>query len=218
MFNLRDIIYQLRRQMQISGGGAFGVDVVKHHLDLLRGEAKAFGNCFCPALHYFWHTGTDPSCRRAVKNRTRPGPGPWNMCPWWGDVCDLFRYTQIFGQLVDLGFVEMGNGFDIGGTVAELYEKALVVFQAVGCAGDRIVQAVGMIVLQHLAGALFEIGGGHNLEIGFQRQALFDDLSIRAFGHDGKKIEAFFLHDIGSDDLGLPAVTVFGYDLRTASS
>jgi len=45
---------------------------------------------------------------------------------------DLLGQAQVTGELVDLGLVEMGDGFDIRRAVAVLDEKALVIFQAVG--------------------------------------------------------------------------------------
>ncbi len=68
----------------------------------------------------------------------------------------------------------MGDGFNVGGAIAELDEKALVVLQAVGCAGHGKVKAVGMVVFQHLANALFEVGGSYDFQVGVQGQSLFD--------------------------------------------
>jgi hypothetical protein len=35
-----------------------------------------------------------------------------------------------------------------------------------------VVQPVGVVVLEHLAGALLEVGGGHDLQVGVERQPL----------------------------------------------
>ena len=67
-----------------------------------------------------------------------------------------------------------------------------------------------MVVFEHLAGALFEIGGGHDFEVGFQGQPLFDGGAVRGLGYDGKDVEALFFDGAGQDDLGLPAVPVLG--------
>ena len=104
----------------------------------------------------------------------------------------------------------MRDGFDVGGAVAEFDEEALVVFEAVGGSGDGVVEPVGVVIFEHLAGALLEIGGGHDFEIGLQRQPFFDGGAVRGLGYDGKDIEALLFDGAGQDDLGLPAVAVLG--------
>ena len=64
---------------------------------------------------------------------------------------------QVAGQRVDLGLVQMRDGLHVGGAVAVLHEEALVVFQPVRRADDRVVQAIGVEVLQRLADALLEV-------------------------------------------------------------
>jgi hypothetical protein len=111
-----------------------------------------------------------------MKNRTRPAPGAWSKCQLSEAVVRISSGTpRVFRKLIHLSFVQMRNGLDISRAVAQLDEKSLVVLQAVGGPGYSIIHSVGMIIFQHFAGALLEVGGSHNFQIGFQRQPLFDD-------------------------------------------
>ena len=47
--------------------------------------------------------------------------------------------------------------WSVGAPVPDLHEKSLIVLQPVGCAADRVVQPVGMVILQLLPGSLIEI-------------------------------------------------------------
>ena len=69
------------------------------------------------------------------------------------------------GELIDLGLVEMRDGLEVGRAVALLHEEALVVLEAVGRARNRVVEAIRVVVLGHLADALLVVGGRHELQI-----------------------------------------------------
>jgi len=145
-------------EMQISCGNSLGVDVVHHHLHLFRRDAHHLGHVIN------WDAvvlGIQAQVHLVV------GQGEIELVLTLGQrigVCcggalsHLFGYPQVLGQLIDLGFVEMGYGFDVGGAVAQLDEEALVVLQAVGGAGHGIVEPVCVVVLQHLVRALLEVG------------------------------------------------------------
>ena len=60
-------------------------------------------------------------------------------------------HAEVLGQRVDLGLVEVGDGLEVGGAVALLHEEALVVLEPVRRPGDGVVEAVGVVVLEHLA-------------------------------------------------------------------
>ena len=94
------------------------------------------------------------------------------------------------GQRVHLGLVEVGNRLQVGRAVAVLHEEALVVFEAVRRAGDRILQAVGVVVLELLAGALLHVGGGDDAQIHLGRHARFLLLAVRAAHYEMEHVVA----------------------------
>src|SRR5580704_12634979 len=89
----------------------------------------------------------------------------------WRPLLDLLRYAEVRGQLIDLGFVEVSDRFQIGGAVAILDKESLIVFEAVGGAGDGIVEEIRVVILHHLASALFEISCRYDTEIGIQGES-----------------------------------------------
>ncbi len=93
-------------------------------------------------------------------------------------------------QGVDLGFVEVGDGFEIGGAIAVFHKKALVVFEPVGGADDRIVQAVGVEIFEGFAQSLLVVGGGDDLQIFAQRQPCLMHLPVRRLGDDLEMVDA----------------------------
>ena len=70
-------------------------------------------------------------------------------------------------KLINLVFVQMGNWLHVGGAVAVLDEEPLVVFQPVRCAGHGIVQAVGVVIFDLLAGPLLHVRRRDDRQIGF---------------------------------------------------
>lgn len=91
---------------------------------------------------------------------------------WPGE--DFLRHLQESAKLDDLRFIQVRDRFEIRGTVAVFHEKALIEFESIGSASHRIVKAIGMMVLHHFADSLFEVGSGHDLLIGFERQPFID--------------------------------------------
>ena len=69
------------------------------------------------------------------------------------------------GERVDLRLVEMRERLDVGGAVAVLHEKALVVFEPVRRAEHGVVQPVGVIIFERFARPLLHVGGGNDAEI-----------------------------------------------------
>jgi len=66
----------------------------------------------------------------------------------------------------------VGDRLEVGRAVALLDEETLVVLEPVRRAGHRVVEAVGPVVLDHLAHPLLEVGRRDDGEIGVQRQPL----------------------------------------------
>ncbi len=104
----------------------------------------------------------------------------------------------------------MGDGLHVGRAIALLHEEALVVLEAVGRPRHRVVEAVGVVVLHGLAGALLQVGGGDQLEVGLQGQAHRPALALRALHRELEDVEAVALQDGGQGDLALPPVPVLG--------
>ena len=61
---------------------------------------------------------------------------------------DLFGNAQGLRKLVDLRLVQMRDRLQVGGAIAVLDEEALVVFEAIGRADDRVLEAIGVVVLR----------------------------------------------------------------------
>ena len=78
---------------------------------------------------------------------------------------DRVRHMQVFGELVDLRFVDVRDRLEVGEPIAALHKEALIMLEAVRRAGDGIVQPVGVEVLDHLPHALLEVRRGNDLPI-----------------------------------------------------
>ena len=74
------------------------------------------------------------------------------------------------GDGVDLRLVEHRDRLHVGRPVAQLHEEALVVLEPVRRAGHDEVQAVGVEVLEHLAGALLVVRRREDPEVGVRRE------------------------------------------------
>ena len=127
-------------------------------------------------------------------------------------AADLLRDAEVFRQLVDLGLVEVRDRLHVGGAVALLDEEALVVLEAVRRAGDRVVQAVGVVVLGHLAHALLVVGGGDDLQIGRRRKAHGAWLALRALNRETGDVESLASRIGGQHELAFPAIAVLRND------
>src|SRR6267378_4772446 len=168
MSDLRNFFRKQRGELKISRGAPFCVDGSIHALDLLWVDARVF-------RHF---RGADPvilSEETQVHALEGNGEVEFLLRLWQrkgvgcgGSLLNLFGNIQIGGQLIDLRFVKMGDGFKIGRAVAILDKKPLVIFQAVGRSRDRKLKPVCMKVLEHLAGALLKVACSNDLRIGLR--------------------------------------------------
>ena len=170
---LGDCACQHGRQVQVAGSVSLGVYIGINAIHLIRSQADRTGNNFNAdpivlavkaEIHFFERQGEIKlvlALGQRVSVRRR------------GAGSNLFGNPKILGQLIDLGFVEVRDRLDVGGAVAELDKKPLVVFQTVRRAGHGIVQAIGVVVFKHLARALLEIRCGQNPKVSIERQAAF---------------------------------------------
>ena len=85
-------------------------------------------------------------------------------------AADLGGNAEELGHRVHLGLVQVRDRLDVGRTVAEFHEEPLVVLEAVRRARRDVVQRVRVVVLEHLAGALLEVVGRQNPQVGVDRQ------------------------------------------------
>ena len=99
----------------------------------------------------------------------------------------------------------MGNRLDVGRTVAVFHEESLIVFKAIGGARHGVIEAVGVIILEHFPRPLLEIRRGDHFQVGLQRQSFSDHLTRGRLRHDPKKGEARIFIEAGSHDFGLPS-------------
>ena len=107
----------------------------------------------------------------------------------------------------------MRDRLDVGCAVAVLDEETLIIFQPVGGAGDRIVQPVGVVVLDPLAGALLHVGGRHDPEIDIERHAQLLLGTVGRLHHQLREIVALVGERIGDDDLAAPARAELRHEL-----
>ena len=105
----------------------------------------------------------------------------------------------------------MGDGFDVGRTVAVLDEETLVVLEPIRRADDRVVQAIGVKVFDRLAHTLLEIGRRHHLQILLQAQRFVPHTAIGRFGNDTKSVD-LTLETTGDGDFHLPALVILRND------
>src|SRR6202790_311381 len=144
---LRDIVQDLGyiftehgRAMEITGGAAGCVDDAEDASDLL-GSQPHYGRDFLwlemvvPGIEAQVHAGVG---EREIKLFLRLvqgiGVGGGRA------LLNLFRDAEISSELIDLGFVEVSDGFQVGRAITILDEEALIKFEAVGSAGDGIVE------------------------------------------------------------------------------
>ena len=100
-------------------------------------------------------------------------------------------------HLVNLCFVKMGNRFDIGAPSPSLTKKHWSYSRRLGVHYDGIIKSVRVVVLEHLARALLEVGGGHDFQVGLQRQPLLHLGAVRTLGNDGEQVETLGFHHVG---------------------
>ncbi len=101
----------------------------------------------------------------------------------------------------------MRNRLQIGGTVATLHEESQIVFQPVWRTGDRVMETIGMVVLEHFAGPLFEIRRRYNAQISRKSEACGMTLTVWRFGNQrGERVTTL----TANDQLGFPAFPIFG--------
>ena len=112
------------------------------------------------------------ACAARCRRRTPPASARANRCRWSAAGVRISSGTPRYvGELVDLRLVEVRDRLHVGRAVAVLDEEALVVLQAVRRAGHRVVQPVGVVVLDLLARALLHVGRGDDAEIDVERHA-----------------------------------------------
>ena len=132
--------------------------------------------------------------RQRVRVRGRfPRPDPL------GDV-------QVLGELVDLRLVEVRDRLHVSGAVAELDEESLVVLEPVRRADDRVVERVGVEVLEHLPRPLLEVRGGHDRQVLVRREPRLDGLALRRLGHEREQTVRVGSEHRREDDLEQPAL------------
>jgi hypothetical protein len=172
------------RAMEITGGAAGCIDDAEDASDLL-GSQPNYGSDFLglemvvPGIEAQIHGGVGEREIKLFLGLVQGiGVGGGRA------LLNLFRDAEVGGKLIYLGFVEVSDGFQVGRAVAILDEETLIKLEAVGSAGDGIVETVGVVILHHLASALFEIGRGDDAEIGIQSQSGFGALTKRRLNDD----------------------------------
>ena len=80
-------------------------------------------------------------------------------------VADVVRQLHVPRQRIDLRLVQVRDRLHVRAAVAVLHEEALIVFESIRRADHRVVQAVGMEVLDRLADALLVVRRRDDLQI-----------------------------------------------------
>ena len=107
----------------------------------------------------------------------------------------------------------MRDRLGVGGAVAVLDEEALVVFEPVGRSHDGVVQPVGVIIFELLAGALLHVGRGNHAEIGIERHAVLLRAAVGRLGDQIGEVVALAGKRVGDRHLAAPAFTEFRHEL-----
>src|SRR5258708_38082354 len=107
----------------------------------------------------------------------------------------------------------MCDRFNIRGPVPQLDKNALGVLQAVGGTRDSVAQTVGMIILKHLARALFEVGGRDDSQVGFQIQPVLGERTVGVLDHNLEQAIGLGFKERWKDDFALPTRSVLWNDL-----
>ena len=125
--------------------------------------------------------------------------------------CNRRWDAEVFSELIDLALVQGSDRLRIGEPIAALHEEALVIFETIRRAEHRVVQAVGVIVLEHRASTLFEIRSRNDLTIFRRGQSHLAHLSARRLHHQVGDVDAIAFKPIPRhDQLAAPIVAELG--------
>lgn len=125
---------------------------------------------------------TSPSCRKVGKDKTLPVPVSSSRYRL-SAVCSKWSWAHQFCcHCINLHFVQVSDWFDIRRPIAQFNKKNLIMFKSVGRTHHCIVQTIGMEVFVGFANALFEVGGGNDLQILVGRQTLLNHFTFGGFG------------------------------------
>ena len=138
------------------------------------------------------------------------------MCPSSAGDAGFFWYTQISSELEHLRLVEMCNRLEVRRAIPILDEESLRVFQAVWCAGHGVPEAICMVVLEHFASALLEVGGSYNTKIRFRSEPDTPRFSSRRLGDHRIQCIGRAVDQIRQNDFAFPAITVLRYHSANA--
>src|SRR5439155_18307641 len=103
----------------------------------------------------------------------------------------------------------MRDRLEIRCAVAVFYEKALIIFQQVGCAGHRHLKPIGIVILDQLPRALLAISCCDNTAVRFHREARSLLSSSRRLGYEKENGIPSVVDKIGKNDLGSISLSVF---------
>ncbi len=196
--------------MQIDRRLSLGFDILVDPIDLPRREPNRIGHLLGRHVVILAiETGVHPLVGEREKElllRLRHGVGVRGGPA----AADRFGHAEVFGHAVNLGFVEVGNGLEVGRAVAILDEEPLVVLQPVGCAHHGVAQAVGVVVFHHLSHPLLEVRGGHDRLVGLQGEPCPPHLAVGQLDHQGENPVGGLAEEAGEHDLRFAARPVFG--------
>jgi hypothetical protein len=130
------------------------------------------------------------------------------MCRWSvgarGDCC---RHAELLGQLIDLALVQMRDRLHVGESITTLDEKPLIVFQPIRCANNGVMQAIGVIVLEHRSHALLEVRCRDDLSVLGRWNSYPALLAARRLDNEVRDVDTVRVESIGRQhELGAPIV------------
>src|SRR5438477_4278268 len=104
----------------------------------------------------------------------------------------------------------MGDRLDVGETIPAFYEESLIVLESVRRSDHCVVQAIGVVVLDHFPHALLEIGCGNDLTIFRRWQSDATHFAARRLDHQVRHVEKICLELFGGErKLASPVVAEF---------
>src|SRR5579871_1125967 len=106
----------------------------------------------------------------------------------------------------------MGDWLQVGCAVAILYKETQLVLQPVWSSGHCEVQAVSMVVLEHLSNTLLKIGCRDNSQVGIEGQSHFLRVASRRLHYNRKDRITSLFQQIRKNDFGFVPSSIFRHD------
>src|ERR1700733_10649628 len=106
----------------------------------------------------------------------------------------------------------MRNRLEISSAIPAFHKEPEIILQAVGSSGNREIQTVGVVILDHFTGPLLEVAGRQNAQVCVQRQANLFRVACGRLHHNREDGVAVVREKVGERNLALVSIAIFRYD------